>query len=322
MRTTTLLGCSGSDAEVYAARMSLLIYLAFPVFVLAMLVEWALLRRQGRHSYEARDTWASLSMGIGNVVVSALVKAGVLAIGLWLYEYRLFDIGQGPLAWLLLFFVEDFCYYLYHRSHHEVRLLWAAHVNHHSSQHYHLATALRQSWSSPVTGFWFWLPLPLLGFHPLMVMTQQAISLIYQFWIHTELIDRLGPLEWVLNTPSHHRVHHATNTRYLDRNHGGILIIWDRLFGSFEAEQRADPPRYGITTNLTSFNPFVIAWHEWIAMLGDAAKAKGLRTKLAYLFAAPGWSPDGSTLTAAQLRQREHDANGPASSVGSTAAPR
>ena len=286
--------------------MSRLIYFAVPMFVFGMLLEWAMMRRQGRQTYETRDTWASLSMGTANVIVSALVKGMVLGIGLRCYQYRLFDIGQGPLAWLLLFFVEDLCYYLYHRSHHEVRLLWAAHVNHHSSQRYHLATALRQSWTTPVTGFWFWLPLPLLGFHPLMVMTQQAISLIYQFWIHTELVHRLGPLEWVLNTPSHHRVHHATNTRYLDRNHGGILIIWDRLFGTFEAEQRSsDPPRYGITKNLDTFNPIRIAWHEWLAMFRDVANAHGLRNKLAYLFAAPGWSPDGSTLTARQMRQHE-----------------
>ena len=285
--------------------MSLLIFVAFPVFVVSMLVEWALLRRHGRQTYETRDTWASLSMGTGNVVLSALVKAAVLALGFWLYRFRLFELGHGPLAWVLLFFAEDLCYYAYHRAHHEVRLLWAAHVNHHSSQRYHLATALRQSWSTPFTGFWFWLPLPLLGFDPMMVMTQQAISLIYQFFIHTELVDRLGPLEWVFNTPSHHRVHHATNTRYLDRNHGGILIIWDRLFGTFQEELRSDPPVYGITKNLDTYNPLRIAWHEWIAMFRDVARrGAGLGTRLRYMFAPPGWSPDGSTLTASQMRAR------------------
>jgi sterol desaturase/sphingolipid hydroxylase (fatty acid hydroxylase superfamily) len=282
--------------------MSVLIFVAVPVFVASMLVEWTLLRRRGRDGYERRDTWASVGMGTGNVLLSALVKTTVLGVALWIYAHRVFDIGQGPLGWLLLFFAEDFCYYVYHRTHHEVRLLWAAHVNHHSSQRYNLATAVRQSWSTPFTGFWFWLPLPLLGFHPVMVMTQQAISLIYQFFIHTELVDRLGPLEWVLNTPSHHRVHHATNARYLDRNHGGILIVWDRLFGTFEAESAHDPPRYGITKNLQTFNLFRIAWHEWLALLGDVASSHGLRTRLGYLFAPPGWSPDGSTLTAAQLR--------------------
>jgi sterol desaturase/sphingolipid hydroxylase (fatty acid hydroxylase superfamily) len=282
--------------------MSVLIYIAIPLFILGMLLEHALLVRHGRHTYERKDTLASLSMGMGNLLFSALVKGGVIAIGFWLYQHRLFELGQGALAWLLLFFAEDLCYYLFHRSHHGVRLFWAAHVNHHSSERYHLATALRQSWTTPFTSFWFWLPLPLLGFHPLMVVTQQGISLLYQFWIHTELIDRMGPLEWVLNTPSHHRVHHAVNTRYLDRNHGGILIIWDRLFGTFEAERRDDAPIYGITKNIQTHNPIRVAFHEWIAVLRDARRARGLRDKLRYLFAPPGWSPDGSTLTAGQLR--------------------
>jgi sterol desaturase/sphingolipid hydroxylase (fatty acid hydroxylase superfamily) len=283
--------------------MSVLILLALPMFVLGVLLEYALMRRRGHVTYERRDTRASMLMGFGNLGVSTLVKGSVLAVGFALYQHRLFEIGQGPLAWLLLFFAEDFCYYWYHRAHHEVRLLWAAHVNHHSSEHYHLATALRQSFTTPLTGFWFWLPLPLLGFHPAMVMTQQAISLLYQFWIHTELVRDLGPLEWVLNTPAHHRVHHATNPGYLDRNHGGILILWDRLFGTFAAEQVAEPARYGITKNLNTFNLWIIGFHEWSAMFRDAAHAHGLRNKLAYLFAAPGWSPDGSTLTAKQIRQ-------------------
>jgi sterol desaturase/sphingolipid hydroxylase (fatty acid hydroxylase superfamily) len=283
--------------------MSVLIVLALPMFVLGVLLEYALMRRRGHVTYERRDTRASMLMGFGNLGMSTLVKGGVLAVGFALYKHRLFEIGQGPLAWLLLFFAEDFCYYWYHRAHHEVRLLWAAHVNHHSSERYHLATALRQSFTTPLTGFWFWLPLPLLGFHPAMVMTQQAISLLYQFWIHTELVRELGPLEWVLNTPAHHRVHHATNPGYLDRNHGGILIVWDRLFGTFAAEQVAEPARYGITKNLNTFNLWIIGFHEWSAMFRDAVRARGIHNKLAYVFAPPGWSPDGSTLTAKQIRQ-------------------
>ncbi|HEX4352640.1 MAG TPA: sterol desaturase family protein [Polyangiales bacterium] len=282
--------------------MSLLIIVAMPMFVLGMMAEYALMRRHRRVTYERKDTIASLLMGTGNVIVSALIKGLVLAFGVVLYRHRFFEIGQGPLAWISLFVVEDFCYYLYHRSHHEVRLLWAAHVNHHSSERYHLATALRQSWTTPLTGFWFWLPLPLLGFHPLMVMTQQAISLIYQFFIHTELVRELGPFEWLFNTPAHHRVHHATNDAYLDRNHGGILIIWDRLLGTFAREDPANAPRYGITKNLQTFNVWTIAFHEWIAIGRDVSRTRGLRNKLGYAFAPPGWSPDGSTLTAKQIR--------------------
>ncbi|HET8931899.1 MAG TPA: sterol desaturase family protein [Polyangiales bacterium] len=282
--------------------MSLLIYLAVPVFLATIWLEYALLERRGVRSYERQDLQTSLGLGIGNVVVSASFKGVVLAIGYVLYEHRLFEIGQSVWAWAALFFAEDFCYYVYHRSHHEVRCLWAAHVNHHSSQSYHFGTALRQSFTTPLTGFWFWLPLPLLGFHPLMVMTQQAISLVYQFWLHTELVGRLGPLEWFFNTPSHHRVHHASNPRYLDTNHAGILIIWDRLFGSFVPEHAAEPPRYGLTQNLKEQRLFHAAFHEWRAIWDDVRSAKRWRHKLAYIFGPPGYSHDGSRQTARQLR--------------------
>jgi sterol desaturase/sphingolipid hydroxylase (fatty acid hydroxylase superfamily) len=282
--------------------MSVLIFVAVPLFFVSMWLEHALLVRQQRDTYERRDLLMSLGLGVGNVLMSTLVKGGVLAVGYVLYAHRMFDLGQGPLAWLLLFFAEDLCYYAFHRTSHEVRLFWAAHENHHSSQRYHLGTALRQSWTTPFTGFWFWLPLPLLGFHPLMVMTQQAISLIYQFFIHTELVHKLGPLEWFFNTPSHHRVHHASNARYLDRNHAGILIIWDRLFGSFALEDEREPPRYGLTKNLERPGLVYAALHEWAALFRDARRARKLRDKLGYVLGPPGWSPDGSTLTARQLR--------------------
>jgi sterol desaturase/sphingolipid hydroxylase (fatty acid hydroxylase superfamily) len=282
--------------------MSLLIYLAVPVFLASLWLEYALLKRQNVRSYERQDLQTSLGLGIGNVVVSSLWKGVVLALGFVIYEHRLFDLGHGVWAWIALFFAEDFCYYWYHRAHHEVRCLWAAHVNHHSSQRYHLGTALRQSFSTPFTGFWFWLPLPLLGFHPLLVMTQQAISLVYQFWLHTELVGKLGPLEWLLNTPSHHRVHHASNPRYLDTNHAGILIIWDRLFGSFVPEHPDERPVYGLTQNLKEQRLLHAAFHEWRAIWDDVKRAPSWRIKLAYVFGPPGYSHDGSRQTARQLR--------------------
>ncbi len=208
-----------------------------------------------------------------------------------------------PVAWwtfVLLFLAEDLCYYAFHRASHEIRFFWAAHVNHHSSQHYNLSTALRQSWTTPFTGPWFWMILPLLGFAPWMVLLQQAISLLYQYWIHTEAIGRLGWLEYVFNTPSHHRVHHGANPQYLDRNHAGILIVWDRLFGTFEPERA--PVRYGLTTNLTSHNPLHIAFHEWRAIGADLRRARSLREAFLYVFGPPGWSPDGSRQTSRQLR--------------------
>ncbi|MCX5739849.1 MAG: sterol desaturase family protein, partial [Proteobacteria bacterium] len=203
---------------------------------------------------------------------------------------------------------DDFCYYWFHRLHHEVRFFWAAHVTHHSSQRYNLATALRQSWS-PMTALPFYAPLPLLGFDPLMLVTVHAINLLYQFWIHTELIDRLGPFEWVFNTPSHHRVHHASNPIYLDRNYAGILIIWDRLFGTFEPEREA--PIYGLTKNISTYNPVRIAFHEWVAVMRDALRPNPLAVRIGYLVNPPGWSPDGSSLTAAQMRAALRAENAP-----------
>ncbi len=195
--------------------MSPLVLYSIPAFIVLMGLElaWTRARRHGPpiRGYELRDSATSLTLGLGNVAISAGTKLGSLALFTWLYQHRLLDLGTGLAAWVAIFFAEDLCYYWFHRSHHEVRLLWAAHENHHSSQHYNLSTALRQSWTTPVTGPLFWAPLALAGFAPHMILTAQAWSLLYQFWIHTESIRSLGPLEWVLNTPSHHRVHHGSN---------------------------------------------------------------------------------------------------------------
>lgn len=291
---------------------NLLIY-SIPGFLTLLGLEILWTRRRQREGatlrgYEKRDTWASLAMGVGNVLISALTTLVAIALWNWGYDQRVLSLGQ-PLAawsWLLLFLAEDLCYYWFHRSHHEVRLLWAAHVNHHTSRYFNLSTALRQPWFTPITGPIFWLPLAFVGFPPTMILTAEAISLIYQFWIHTEVVRRLpGPLEWVLNTPSHHRVHHGKNVAYLDRNHGGVLILWDRLFGTFAPEDEKDPARYGITHDLTTFNPLRIATHEFVAIARDLRRSPTLRAALGYLFAAPGWSHDGSSLTAAQLRKAE-----------------
>jgi sterol desaturase/sphingolipid hydroxylase (fatty acid hydroxylase superfamily) len=275
--------------------------LAAPGYLLLLSLEAVVARRQGKASYEARDTAASLAMGVGNVIVTLAVKGVTLGAFFLAYDHRLFELGTSPLSWLLLFFAEDLVYYGWHRASHEVEILWAAHENHHSSQHFNLSTALRQSWTTPFTTLPFWIVLPLLGFHPWMVLTMSSISLIYQFWIHTEQIDRMGPFEWVFNTPSHHRVHHGANVEYLDRNHGGILILWDRLFGTFEPERA--PVRYGLTKNIQTFDPLRIAFHEWGAMLRKTFGARSVGEAARYLLRPPGWSPDGSTRTAQELRQ-------------------
>lgn len=288
---------------------NLLIY-SIPGFLTLLVLEALWTRRRLREGarnlrgYDRRDTFASLAMGIGNVMISAFTTLGAVALWNWGYQHRVLSLGQSLWwSWILLFFAEDLCYYWFHRSHHGVRLLWAAHVHHHSSRYFNLSTALRQPWFTPVTGPIFWLPLAFLGYPPHMILTAEAISLLYQFWIHTETIDRLPrPLELVLNTPSHHRVHHGKNTAYLDRNHGGVLIVWDKLFGTFAPEHGADPVRYGLTHDLTTFNPFRIAAHELVDLVRDVRRSPSLGIALRYLFAPPGWSHDGSTLTAAELR--------------------
>lgn len=281
-----------------------LIHLAIPGFVALLLLEVLLSTWDHRDLFKAKDTLASLSMGIGNVAVGLVTKGMVFAAYTFVHTFALFEIGFAAWAWVLLFLLEDLTYYWFHRVSHECRLFWASHVVHHSSEYYNLGTALRQTWTGSFYTFVFWLWLPLLGFEPIMVMTLQSVSLIYQFWIHTEVVRRLGPLEKILNTPSHHRVHHSSNARYLDRNHAGILIIWDRLFGTFVEEHPHDPPVYGLTKNLDTYNPFRIAFHEWIDIWRDA-RQPGLtgRERWMYVFGPPGWSHDGSRRTSQQVRE-------------------
>lgn len=280
--------------------------LAVPFFVLAILLEILLAKARMAHAYyEAKDTFASLGMGFGRNIFGILTAGVTFAATIWVWNHRLFTVPfDAWWGWVAIFFLEDLTYYWFHRLSHERRFWWAAHVNHHSSQHYNLSTALRQTWTGGLSGTWLlWLPLAWLGFSPAQIAIQQGISLVYQFWIHTEAIKRMPAwFEAVFNTPSHHRVHHARNPRYLDRNYAGILIIWDRLFGTFEAELDAEPPRYGIVKNLAGFNLLRVAFHEWIAIGKDLAGARSPREVIGYLFGPPGWSPDGSRETSDMLR--------------------
>lgn len=280
--------------------MSILIAFAVPGFIALLLLESVLTAYRKVRGYELRDTFASLTMGVGNVIVAGITKAWAFLVYSAAATLAVVEIELTWWTLPILILAEDCCYYWFHRIHHEVRFFWAAHVNHHSSTHYNLSTALRQSWTTPVTGPIFWAPLAVIGFDPAAILVAQSISLIYQFWIHTELIDRMGPLEAVLNTPSHHRVHHGRNVRYLDRNYAGIFIFWDRLFGTFEPEgERVD---YGLTKNIHSFNPVEIAFHEWKAIWRDVRRATSWREAIAYVVEPPGWSPDHSTLTAREMQ--------------------
>ncbi len=238
-------------------------------FLSLRLIEIIVDIRQKASSYERKDAITSITMGLGNLLIGFVSNALVVAAFIFVYQnFRLFTIPFTWWAWILILFADDFSYYWFHRISHTNRFLWASHVVHHSSQHYNLSTALRQTWTGSFFSFIFWMWLPLLGFHPVMILAQMSISLLYQYWIHTEKIKKMPVwFEAVFNTPSHHRVHHATNPQYLDRNHAGIFIIWDRLFGTFEPE--VEKPVYGLTKNIGTFNPLYVAFHEWIDLFKD-----------------------------------------------------
>ncbi|MBI1187996.1 MAG: sterol desaturase family protein [Alphaproteobacteria bacterium] len=291
-------------ADVRATLETLdVVTLAVPAFVALVIIEMIVVRLTRRGRYNALDSGASLAMGLGNTIAGVFFGGLVVAGHFFVYQYRLFDI---PWAWwslALCFFGEDLAYYWFHRIAHERRWFWASHVVHHTSQHYNLTTALRQTWTGAISFSWiFALPLSLIGFPPLMTFFFGGVSLVYQFWIHTETIQRMGPLEWVMNTPSHHRVHHATNPRYLDANYAGVLIIWDRIFGTFVPERDDDKPRYGVISNLGSFNPFRVAFHEWAGIFRDVRSARSVREVFGYVFGRPGWSPDGSRKTSRSIK--------------------
>ena len=263
-------------------------------------------RVRDRDLYCPRDTLTSLALGLGSTVAGALSGGAVFALATWVAGMRLFDIGWAWYWFALCFVLDDLAYYVFHRTAHRVRWFWASHVVHHSSQHYNLSTALRQTWTGFFSlAFVFRLPLFLLGFPPAQVFFVAALNLVYQFWIHTEAVGRMPAwFEAVMNTPSHHRVHHATNPRYLDRNYAGVFIVWDRLFGTYEPERADERPRYGLVRDLGSFSLLWAALHEWVGIARDVRHAPGLRAKIGYIVRPPGWSHDGSRETSETLRAR------------------
>ncbi len=214
-------------------------------------------------------------------------------------------VGRQWWAWGLLLFADDFAYYWFHRMNHEVRLFWAGHVSHHSSRYLNFGTALRQGVGERLHKYFFWLWLPILGFDAVMIFVMMAVNLIYQYWTHTEFVRRLPKIiEFFFNTASHHRVHHASQSRYLDCNHAGVFIIWDRMFGTFSEELDNDPPVYGLTKNIASYNPAYVAFHEYAAIWRAVTRAEKLSDKLKYIFYAPGWSHDGQDLRAKSVRRK------------------
>ena len=274
---------------------------AVPVFVALVIAEMLWARRRAPAAYEPRDTMTSLAFGLGSTVAGLLTGGIVFALAMTLYAHRLFDIGWAWWAWGLCFVIDDFAYYWAHRFGHRVRWFWASHVNHHSSQHYNLSTALRQTWTGFFAlGFLFRIPLAFVGFHPAMIVTAGAFNLIYQFWIHTEAIGRFPRwFEAVMNTPSHHRVHHATNPVYLDRNYAGTFIVWDKLFGTFEAERGDIAIHYGIVKQLGS-----LACCGAFSTNGSGSRAMSIPLRGGTSWGICGANPAGAMMAAAILRPR------------------
>lgn len=255
-----------------------------------MALEYGISRLTHRDAHDWRESAASLGVALGQTLLRG-VEAGIVAIPFaYAYRHRLFDFDQTSLPALATLFIgSEFLYYWQHRASHRIRWMRATHSVHHSTTRFNLTAAIRLGWTGSISGnFLFFLPLALLGFHPLMIVAMLGINLFYQFFIHTEFVPRLGVLEWVLNTPNHHRVHHASNEACLDRNFGGILIVFDRLFGTFAEPPAREKLRYGLVGGQPSFNPVKTALGEWVAMLRDARRAQGAGAKLRTLFGPPG----------------------------------
>ncbi|MFN8090037.1 MAG: sterol desaturase family protein [Mycobacterium sp.] len=281
---------------------------AVPFFLLLLTIEWTAARklehledRPTSGAYMARDAWASISMGLVSVATMGAWKFLALLGYAALYAY----VAPWHLSatkwytWVIALVGVDVLFYFYHRTAHRVRLIWATHQAHHSSRYFNFATALRQKWNNSGE-IVVWTPLPLLGIPPWMVFSGFSVSLIYQFWIHTERIGRLPrPIEFVFNTPSHHRVHHGIDKLYIDKNYGGILIVWDRMFGSFQPE--VFRPHYGLTKQVTTFNVWKLQTHEYAAIARDVKRADRWRDRIGYAFGPPGWKPAAQRLEPAQV---------------------
>ena len=277
-----------------------LIAIAVPFFLLALLIELAIDRARGTGRYRAADAVNSLSAGTLSTTFGYFTK--IVPTVIWAYAFQNFAIIDMPLdwfdmsargiaLWLIAMLAWDFCYYWSHRCGHEISILWASHAVHHQSEDYNLSTALRQTSTGFLFNWIFYLPLFLIGFPPEVLVTVNALNLIYQFWVHTQFVGKLGWLDRVFVTPSNHRVHHAQNEIYIDRNYGGILVLWDRLFGSFQEELDEEPVVFGVRKPLASWNPFWANLQVYAYLWFDAKRTRRWRDKLGVWFRRTGWRP-------------------------------
>ena len=284
----------------------LLLLVSLPIYAVLIPLEIILSNFRHTHYYSWKETLTNVYLNLLNAGIDLLLRGVALAVLLFFAQYH-FNIGWNPIVyWVVLFLGEDFLFWLEHYVDHSCRLFWAVHVTHHSSTEYNLTTGFRSSIFMPLYRFMYFIPLAVLGFRPLDILFMYAITQIYGILVHTQSIKKLPRwIEYIFVTPSHHRVHHASNIPYLDKNMGMALIIWDRIFGTFTEEMPEEPVIYGLTKNVERpHHPTHIVFHEWQAMGRDIKKGKTLKQKLQYLLNAPGWSHDGSTMTSKEL-QRE-----------------
>jgi len=267
------------------------IALAVPAFFLLIGAELFFTRKKNEAHYRFHDSISSLSCGIGQQVLGVFLFAVRVGIYAWVYEgFRLATLSpRSPAAWIAVFLAVDLAYYAYHWASHRINFFWATHAVHHQSEEYNLSTALRQSWFTSLSSWIFYLPLAIVGFPPVMLVAAQTMNTLYQFWIHTRLVGKLGPLESLLNTPSHHRVHHGTDPRYIDKNYAGVFIVWDHLFGTFAREE--GEPVYGTVKPLSSFNPLWANIEPWAHLWDMARRTRRVRDKLLIWFMPPEWRP-------------------------------
>lgn len=293
-------------------REELLIKFSIPIYAIVIGIEILYSWWHDKKYYSTKGILSNIYLSSLNFTLDILVRGICLAVLWFFYQYRFFEINKTEstiLYWIVLVISQDFMFYWLHRIDHYCRLFWAVHVTHHSSEEFNLTVGFRSSVFQPLYRFVYFIPLSLFGFDPLDVMFVYAATQIYGILIHTKTIGKLGPLEWILSTPSHHRVHHASNIKYLDKNMGMVLIIWDRIFGTFEKEDDNEKVEYGLTKNLNSYNPFNMVFHEWQAIIIDLKQKLTFKQKLMYVFGPPGWSHDGSRKTSSELRKELEQKN-------------
>jgi sterol desaturase/sphingolipid hydroxylase (fatty acid hydroxylase superfamily) len=284
-------------------REELLVLISIPIYTIVIGIEILYSYFKHKGFYSTKGILSNLYLTSLNLSLDVLVRGICLAVLWYFYQFKFTAIDKSIhpiLYWSVLVLAEDFMFYWMHRVDHYCRFFWAVHVTHHSSEEFNLTVGFRSSVFQPLYRFVWFIPIALVGFDPLDIMFMYAATQIYGILIHTKTVGKLGPLEWVLSTPSHHRVHHASNVKYLDKNMGMILIIWDRVFGTFAKEE--EEVVYGLTTNIKTYNPITMVFHEWKAIYEDLKKQTSFKNKIMYVFGPPGWSHDGSRKTSSQLR--------------------